>query len=71
MCNSKFENYSVNQIGSIKKGDLVGFVSKAHFPGLKSGRINIKAWRKRSFKGYFEGIQLFRVTKDYFFDKEK
>ncbi len=65
------KNYSksvINQITQIKNGDLIAFVGVGKgFPG----RINIKSWSKKSFKGYFERLQVFRITSDYFYDEEK
>lgn len=65
------KNYSksvINQITQIKNGDLIVFVGVGKgFPG----RINIKSWSKKSFKGYFERLQVFRITSDYFYDEEK
>ena len=34
-----------------------------------SGRVDLKTWSKRGFKGKFEGVKLYRVTKGYYFDK--
>jgi hypothetical protein len=62
------ETYSVSKISDIQKGDLIAFVG----PGRKfPGRVNLKDWVKKSFKGYFETIQLYKVTKGYFKDDKK
>lgn len=51
---------------SIQKNDLVAFIG----PGKQfAGRIKKTEWKKSRFKGFFERIQLFRVTKGYFYDK--
>lgn len=55
-----------NQIKGIRKGDLVVFIGPGkNFPG----RVNILAWTKTSFKGYFEKIRAYRVTSNYFYDE--
>lgn len=65
------KNYSravINQITQIKKGDLITFIGPGkNFPG----RVNLKQWIKKNFKGYFEKMQVFRITSDYFYDEEK
>lgn len=65
------KNYSssmINKISSILKNDLIAFVGPGKgFPG----RVNIKDWTKRSFKGYFEEIRVFRITSNYFYDDKK
>ena len=65
------KNYSssmINKISSIMKNDLIAFVGPGKgFPG----RVNIKDWTKRSFKGYFEEIRVFRITSNYFYDDKK
>ena len=62
------ETYSVSKISDIQKGDLIAFVG----PGRKfPGRVNLKDWMKKSFTGYFEKIQLYKVTKGYFKDSKK
>ena len=35
------------------------------------GRVNLKEWMRRSFKGYFEDIRVFRVTRSYFYYYKK
>ncbi len=63
------ENYSpsvINQISTLQENDLVGFIGAGRgFPG----RINLKTWMKKGFRGYFERIRVYRVTKGYFFDR--
>ena len=50
------------QISGIKKGDLVAFIGPGkNFPG----RVPISEWIKKSFKGYFEKIRVYRITSDY------
>lgn len=62
------EKYPVSKISDIQKGDLIAFIG----PGKKfPGRVNLPKWIKKSFKGYFEVIQLYKVTKGYFYDKKK
>ena len=65
------KNYSssmINKISSILENDLIAFVGPGKgFPG----RVNIKDWAKRSFKGYFEEIRVFRITSNYFYDDKK
>ena len=65
------KNYSssmINKISSILENDLIAFVGPGKgFPG----RVNIKDWTKRSFKGYFEEIRVFRITSNYFYDDKK
>ena len=57
-----------NQIKGIQKGDLVAFIG----PGKKfPGRVPLSDWVKKSFKGYFEKIQVFKVTSSYFEDNSK
>jgi len=65
------KNYSqavIKQITDVKKGDLIAFIGPGkNFPG----RVNIKNWSKRTFKGYFEKMNVFRITSNYFYDEEK
>lgn len=65
------KNYSpsvINQISTIQENDLIAFIGLGKsFPG----RVNLKEWMKRSFKGYFEDIRVFRITKGYFYDDKK
>jgi hypothetical protein len=64
----KYSPSVINQISTFQKDDLVAFVGPGKdFPG----RVNIKDWVKRSFKGYFKEIQVFRVTRSYFYDDQK
>jgi len=64
------KNYApsvINQISTIQKNDLIAFVGPGKgFPG----RVNIKTWMRKSFKGYFEKIQVYRVTRSYFYDDQ-
>lgn len=64
------ENYkqttSANShIQGIKKGDLIVFIGPGHFPG---GRVPLSEWIKKSFKGDFEKIRVYRITSDYFYE---
>jgi hypothetical protein len=65
------KNYSqavINQITQINKGDLIVFIGPGKgFPD----RVNIKNWSRKTFKGYFQQMQVFRITSDYFYDEEK
>ena len=65
------KNYAssvINQISTIQKDDLIAFVGPGKgFPG----RVNIKMWIKKGFKGYFEKIRVYRVTRSYFYDDKK
>lgn len=65
------KNYApsvINQISTIQKNDLIAFVGPGKaFPG----RVNIKTWMKKGFKGYFEKIRVYRVTRSYFYDDKK
>jgi len=65
------KNYSpsvIYAISSIQENDLVAFIGPGKsFPG----RINLKQWTRNTFKGYFEKMQLFRITSDYFYDEDK
>jgi len=65
------KNYSqavINQITQIKEGDLIVFIGPGkNFPG----RVNLKQWTKKSFKGYFELMQVFRIISNYFYDEDK
>jgi len=57
-----------NQISGIKKGDLIAFIGPGKsFPG----RVPISTWIKKSFKGYFEKIRVYRITSNYFQDDSK
>ena len=63
------ENYShfvINHISSIQSGDLIAFVGPGR--GFR-GRVDLKTWSKRGFKGKFESVKLYKVTKGYYFDK--
>lgn len=65
------KNYSpsvINQISTMQANDLIAFIGAGRgFPG----RVNLKDWMRRSFKGYFEDIRVFRVTRGYFYDDKK
>lgn len=62
----KYSPYVINQISSIQAGDIIAFIGPGRaFPG----RIDLKAWSKRDFRGRFEMSRLYRVTKGYYFDK--
>lgn len=65
------KNYApsvVNQIMTIQKDDLITFIG----PGKRfPGRVDLKTWIKKSFRGYFERMQVFRVTRGYFYDDKK
>jgi len=65
------KNYAssvINQISTIQKNDLIAFVGPGKgFPG----RVNLKLWMKKGFKGYFEKIRVYRVTRSYFYDDKK
>lgn len=57
-----------SQIKGIQKGDLIAFIG----PGKKfPGRVPLSEWTKKSFKGYFEKIQIFKVTSNYFENNSK
>lgn len=57
-----------NQIRGIRKGDLIAFIGPAKsFPG----RVPLSDWTKKSFRGYFEKIRVFKVTSDYFQEESK
>ena len=62
------EDYSasvINQISTIQEGDLIAFVGPGRgFPG----RVDKNTWC-RSFRGYFEKLRLYRITRSYFFDQ--
>ena len=57
-----------NQISDVKKEDLIAFIIHGK---MFNGRIPLDEWNKKSFKGYFEKIYVFRVTKTYFKDDSK
>ncbi len=59
---------SQSSIGDVNKEDLIAFIGVAK--GF-NGRIPLSDWIKKSFKGYFEKIYLFRVTSDYYFNESK
>jgi len=65
------ENYNPtadSQIKGIKKGDLIAFVG----PGKNyPGRVPLSDWIKKSFKGYFEKIRVYKVTSDYIYETTK
>lgn len=61
-----YSNFVINHISSIQSGDLIAFVGPGR--GFR-GRVDLKTWSKRGFKGKFESIILCRVTKGYYFDK--
>ena len=57
-----------NQIKGIHEGDLIAFIG----PGKKfPGRVPISEWTKKSFKGFFEKIRVYRVIRKYYFDETK
>lgn len=57
-----------NQIKGIQKGDLIAIIGPGKgFPG----RVPLSDWKKKSFQGYFEKIQVFRVTAGYFYEESK
>jgi len=60
------ENYNPtadSQIKGIKKGDLIAFIG----PGKKfPGRVPISEWTKKSFKGIFEKIRVYKITGGYY-----
>ncbi len=57
-----------NQISDVKERDLIAFVLGGK--GF-SGRSPLDEWRKKSFKGYFEKIYVFRVTRKYYKESTK
>jgi len=63
------ENYSpsvINQISTVHENDLIAFIGPGRgFPG----RVELKTWLKKGFKGYFERIRVYRVTKGYFLNR--
>jgi len=65
------KNYSpsvINQISTIQKNDLIAFIGAGRgFPG----RVDLTKWMKKSFKGLFEKIRVYRITKGYFYDDKK
>lgn len=62
-----YANSVINLITEVHPGDLVAFIG----PGKKfPGRVDLKTWNKKSFKGMFEQIQVFRITSDYIFDEK-
>lgn len=57
-----------NQIKGIREGDLIAFIGPGKsFPG----RVPLAEWTKKSFKGYFEKIRVFRVTRGYYTENNK
>jgi hypothetical protein len=57
-----------NQIKGIQKGVLIAFIGPGkNFPG----RVPLSEWIKKSFKGYFEKIRVFRVTRGYYVEDTK
>ncbi len=65
------KNYKVrskSSIGDVKKNDLIAFIGTAK--GF-NGRIPLNEWTKKSFKGYFEKIYVFKVTSDYYSNESK
>jgi len=54
-----------SHIQGIKKGDLIAFIGPGRFP---RGRVPLSEWIKKSFKGYFEKICVYRITSDYFYE---
>ena len=59
---------SESSIGDVKEEDLIAFIGIGKgFPG----RIPLSDWIKKSFKGYFEHIYVFRVTSDYYPNESK
>lgn len=64
----KYSPAVINQISTFQKDDLIAFIGPGRgFPG----RVNIKDWVKRGFKGYFEEIRVFRISRGYFYDDQK
>lgn len=65
------KNYSpsvINQISTIQKNDLIAFIGAGRgFPG----RVDLTKWMKKSFKGSFEKMRVYRVIKGYFYDDKK
>ena len=65
------KNYSpsvINQISTVQKNDLIAFIGAGRgFPG----RVDLTKWMKKSFKGSFEQMRVYRITKGYFYDDEK
>ncbi len=65
------KNYSpsvINRISTFQKNDLVAFIGPGKgFPG----RVDLKKWMRKSFKGYFERMRVYRITRKYFFDEDK
>lgn len=57
-----------NQISDVKEGDLISFIMIGK---MFNGRIPLDEWNKKSFKGYFEKIYVFRVSRSYFKDDTK
>ena len=54
---------AVKKFKEIKKGDLIMFVIRGvEFPG----RVSSSEWHKKSFRGKFRKIQVFRITKDHY-----
>jgi len=65
------ENYkptTESQIRGIKKGDLIAFIGPGRW---EKGRVPLLEWTKKSFKGYFEKIRVYKVTSDYFYENSK
>ncbi|MGI0010839.1 MAG: hypothetical protein ACREAE_05520 [Nitrosopumilaceae archaeon] len=62
------KNYSpsvINQISTIQKNDLIAFIGAGRgFPG----RVDLTKWMKKGFKGSFEKMRVYRITKGYFYD---
>lgn len=64
---STYKPTTENQINDIQKGDLIAFIGPGkYFPG----RVNLKIWQMANFKGIFEKIQVYRITRDYYLDSE-
>jgi len=57
-----------NQISDVKEGDLIAFIMMGK---MFRGRSPFDEWNKKSFKGYFEKIYVFKVTKSYFKNDSK
>jgi len=62
---STYNPTTENQITDIQKGDLIAFIGPGkHFPG----RVKLKIWQMKNFKGTFEKIQVYRITRGYYPD---
>ena len=64
------ENSSMlGKFQKIQKNDLIMFVIEGRYFRGRRGQVR-KIWHRRSFRGEFAKVQVFRITSDYFWSDE-